>query len=283
MKILLVQNDANRWATTLRAEALKKQWLDDEVDISNAKNLPAGDKYDVIHFLYSGKLSKQRRYILKYKDKVFTTLASQRTLDGRYDKLKHLIEIYQQTVCCVTQNPFLGYQLMKLIGKDNVVYIPNGVDEELFNRKFVVGFVGAKDSMEHKGFSLIKKACDELGLELIVKCGDDSYEKMRYFYNDIKCLALASLSEGCNNPTLEALAMNIPVISTAVGIASELEGVTIVDRDVESIKQALRKLSGRIQILEKYTWEKIAKKYHNLYEGFNSINVDGKQSAKDMD
>jgi len=282
MKILLVHRDKNRWATTLRAEALKKQWVDDEVDITYASNLPAGDKYDVIHFLYSGKLSEQRNYILKYKKKVFTTLASQRTLDGRYDKLKHLIEIYQQTVCCVVQNPHLGYEFIKLTGKNNVVYIPNGVDEKLFYGRFNVGFVGARDSMEHKGFALIKKACDELGLELIVSIETSKHEEMPEFYNKMDCLVIASLSEGCNNPTLEALAMNIPVISTAVGIVSELEGVTIVDRDVESIKQALRKLSGRIQILEKYTWEKIAKKYHNLYEGFNSINVDGKQSSKDM-
>jgi len=276
MRILLIHRDKNRWAATLRAEALKKQWLDDEVDITYASNLPSGDKYDVIHFLYSGKLSEQRNYILKYKDKVFTTLASQRTLDGRYDKLKHLIEIYQQTVCCVCQNQELAIKLVALINKTNVVVIPNGVDEIRFNRKFVVGFVSARDSMEHKGLPLIKKACDELGLELIVSIASERHEDMPYFYSGIDCLILPSLSEGCNNPTLEALAMNIPVISTNVGIASELEGVTIVDRDVESIKQALRKLSGRIQILEKYTWTQVAKKYHNLYAGFNSHNVDSK-------
>ena len=46
MKILLIQNDANRWAATLRAEALKKQWVNDEVDIAYARNLPDGDKYE---------------------------------------------------------------------------------------------------------------------------------------------------------------------------------------------------------------------------------------------
>ena len=48
---------------------------------------------------------------------------------------------------------------------------------------------------------------------------------MPKFYKSIDCLVLASRSEGCNNPTLEALAMNKPVISTKVGIAKELEGV----------------------------------------------------------
>ena len=264
MKILLIQNDANRWAATLRAEALKKQWVNDEVDIAYARNLPDGDKYDVIHFLYSGKLSAQKNYILKYKDKVFTTLASQRTLDGRYDKLKYLIEIYQQTVCCVCQNQELAIKLVALTNKTNVAVIPNGVDEKLFYRPFTVGFVGAKDSYEHKGLPLIQKACDELGLQLLI-AEKPYHEDMPEFYQIIDCLILASLSEGCNNPTLEALAMNIPVISTNVGIASELEGVTLVERDVESIKQALRKLSGRIQILEEFTWANIAQRYHQLY------------------
>jgi glycosyltransferase involved in cell wall biosynthesis len=66
--------------------------------------------------------------------------------------------------------------------------------------------------------------------------------------------------------------MNKPVISTDVGIASELEGVTIVERDVDSIKKALRKLSGRIQILEEYIWSNIAKQYMNIY-----VRIDGTQ------
>lgn len=85
------------------------------------------------------------------------------------------------------------------------------------------------------------------------------------FYRQIDCLVVASSSEGCNNPTLSALAMNKPVISTKVGIAEELEGVTLVERNVESIKKALRHVSGRIQILEKYTWDIVAAQYHNLY------------------
>ena len=64
---------------------------------------------------------------------------------------------------------------------------------------------------------------------------------------------------------MEALAMNKPVISAIIGIALDLEGVFTVDRNVESIKEALRKLSGRIQIMEKYKWSDIAKQYRELY------------------
>jgi len=272
MKILLVHADKFPWATTHRAEALKNEWKDDEVDIAYFKNLPNGDDYDVIQILFSGGIGKIKDYILKYKDKTFTSLASQRTLDLFFDTKEDLIEIYQNCRGIICQNQRLLEELLEWVdGWDRLHYIPNGVDTTLFNREFVVGFVGQeKDSnLEHKGYFLLKQACEELDIKLKMCYNEYSevipLEKMPEFYNQIDCLVIPSISEGCNNPTLEALAMNIPVISTDVGIAEELEGVILVDRNVESIKQALRKLSGRIQILEKYTWDKIAEDYMKLY------------------
>lgn len=274
MRILLVHPDKYPWATTYRAQAFKKLWNEDEVDIAFFKNLPDGEPYDVIHFLFSGGIGKVKDYILKYKEKTFTTLASPRTLEEYYDELSTLIEIYKKTVCCVANNPKMANDLKKIIHQENVVYIPNGVDTEMFKREFVVGFVGAKaDGADHKGYELVKKACQELGLTLkLAHNGHGSdvkpHEVLPDFYRSIDCLVLASKSEGCNNPTLEALAMNKAVISTRVGIAEELEGVTLVERDVESIKHALRHVSGRIQIAEKYTWENVARQYHELYEKY---------------
>jgi len=256
--ICLVHNDKEPWAATFRARALANEW--NNVKIVHAKDLT--DDYDVIHFLYSGGITKSKEFILKNKDKVFTTLASQRTLDEYWDNKDDLREIYRETVCCVCQNKTLLDKYRVEIG-DNAVYIPNGVDTDVFRRDFVAGYVGAKDSAEHKGLPIIRKACDELGIKL--KQPDGTRGGMIEFYRSIDCLVLASQSEGCNNPTLEALAMNVPVISTRVGIAEELEGVILVERNVESITRALRKLSGRIQILEDYTWKKTANKYHQLY------------------
>jgi len=266
MKILLIHADRHPWATTHRAECLKKEWTEDEVDIAHIKNLPDGNKYDVIHVLYGCGISKIKDYILKYKDKTFTTLASRRTIESFLDKKEDLIEIYQKSICCVAQNPTLANQLKELIQQDNVVYISNGVNAELFNRSFIVGYVGDGHPInrKRKGFNIIEQACSELGLELKTAM-NLPYEKIPEFYKQIDCLAILSDDEGCNNPTLEVLATNKPVISTKTGIAEELEGVIIVDRDVESFKKALRKLSGRIQILEKYTWKIISQKYKEMY------------------
>jgi len=266
MKILLVNNNKMRWADVFRAEEFKRHWTEDEVDIVNRWNLPDPDQYDVIHFLYGGALTKSKDYILKNKDKVFTSSVSKRSLDGMWDDRETLLKLYEASRCCVCQNKEILSIVKGLAPKVNAVYIPNGVNEELFNRKFVAGFVGAKASNEHKGLHLAKQACEELGIELKeAHEWDYEHEQMPEFYKQIDCLLIPSVSEGSHNPTMEALAMNIPVISTDVGIAKELEGVFIVEREVESIKQALRKLSGRIQILEKYTWKEIASQYRKLY------------------
>lgn len=262
MKILLVHNDKFPWAASQRAEALKKEL---GADIAYCEDLPDGDSYDVIHFLYSRGISEKKDYILKHRNKVFTTMASERTFKFYYDKKEDLIEIYGQTVCCVAQNPKLAEMTRELIGQDNVVYIPNGVDTELFSRKFTVGFVGEYNSRKHKGYDLIKQACLDLDIDFIDIGGGVSRLQMPAFYRSIDCLALASESEGCNNPILEALAMNRPVISTDTGIASELDGVTIVERNIPSIRQALKKLSGRLKIIIGYSWPIIAGKYQQLY------------------
>lgn len=269
MKILLVHADKYPWATQRRAEALKREWKEDEVDIVDRWNLPDGDKYDVIHFLFSGGITKCKDYILKNKDKVFTTLASQRTLSGMWDRLGELMEIYRNTQGCVCQNSDLREKAFihtEMFAKS--VIIPNGVDTDMFNRGFTVGYVGAKDSADHKGYQMIAEVCNELGLTLRT-ANYYQHSEMPDFYREIDCLVIMSESEGCNNPTLEALAMNKPVISTDTGIANGLEGVTILlERGKGCLEDALREKSGRIQILEEYTWPIIAGRYMALYKDF---------------
>ena len=266
MRVALIHNNPQmRWADTFRAEVFKREWKEDEVDIFSADNLPDGKKYDVIHFLYSGGLTKSKDYIVRHADKVFTSLASERTFKRSHNNQEDLKEIFEKTRCCVCQNPYLLEKLKQFAPKANSVYIPNGVDTELFNHKIVAGFVGASHSYEHKGYFIAKQACDELGIELkVAQEHNYTHEDMPEFYKQIDCLLIPSLSEGCNNPTLEALAMNIPVISTDVGIAKIL-GCVIIKRDVESLKTALLNLNRRFLILQDYTYSKISKQYRDLY------------------
>ena len=262
-RILLVHADKNPWATQRRAEALKREWKDDEVDIVDRWNLPDGEPYDVIHFLFSGGITKCREYILRYKDKTFTTLASHRSLDEKWDKLEDLKEIYENTTV-VCQSHELLVLLKKISNDIKAVYIPNGVDTEFFKRDFIVGYVGAKDSSTHKGLDMIQEACNDLGLTLKI-AHNAPYEEMPDFYRSIDCLVLMSESEGCNNPTLEALAMNVPVISTETGIAKNLL-VTIIERNKDELIKALITKCTSLHMKVEYGWPVIAKQYRKLYE-----------------
>ena len=173
MKILLVHADKKPWATQRRAEALKREWKDDEVDTVDRWNLPDGDPYDVIHFLFSGGITKCKEYILKNKEKVFTTVASNRSLDGKWDNLDDLYDIYRVTRACVAQNHILAVCIRQIGGVAK--FIPNGVDTDLFKRDFVVGYVGAKDSSDHKGYKMIEEvlypAMEQGSLNIIIGKG----------------------------------------------------------------------------------------------------------------
>lgn len=275
MKILLITGDILPcWASTIRANELKNRWQGDNVDVVGTFNGNSKD-YDIIHILYSGGISRYLELVSNNPNTIFTSVASLRTLENMYDDDVTLKSIYQNSKKIVAFNPILKQKTIELIGNnysDKVVYIPNGVDEKLFNRKFTVGFVCSNLSYEYKGLPIIKQACDNLGIDLLItKCDYPNtvtpHNEMPDFYNKIDCLCIASLGEGTNNPTMEALAMNKPVISTKTGIAEELQGLILVERTVEGIMKGIEKLLPRKQILEKYTWDIIAKQYYGLYHG----------------
>ena len=88
------------------------------------------------------------------------------------------------------------------------------------------------------------------------------------FYKRINCLCIASKGEGTHNPTMEALAMNIPVISTDTGIAREL-GVIIVDRTVESIMEGIKRVYTHNLMEDKYSIKNMVQEYKKIYEETN--------------
>lgn len=273
MKILLITGDTLApWAITFRAQELKKRWLQDEVDIVPEFN-GNPDDYDVVHFLFSGNIGKYFQMFQDHPNKLYTSVVSANTLTYGFDKKIILYTIFSTSRKVICLNPSLQKQVIELIGEqhtEKIIYIPNGVDEKLFHHKFTVGFVGSNLNHDYKGLPLIREACKRLDVELLIhNCHYPDKvterEDMPAFYRQIDCLCLASLGEGCNNPTLEALVMHKPVISTNTGIAAELPGVILVERTVESIMEGINKLNYRKHIQENYTWDIIAEKYHNLY------------------
>lgn len=273
MKILLVTGDTLApWAITFRAQEFSRRWINDQVEVVSSFEGNPND-YDVVHFLFSGYISKYRQMLCDHPDRLFTSIVSLNSMKFTFDSedsFRSILQNSKKIVCLNKELQQLANDLMGSPFHHKTVYIPNGIDEKLFTRPFTVGFVGSNFNEEYKGLLLIKAACANLGVKLLLPefHFPDTVilrDQMPAFYEKIDCLCIASLGEGSNNPTLEALAMNKPVISTRTGIAEELEGVILVDRTVESIMQGIRKVYTRAGILEKYTWDNIATQYHDLY------------------
>jgi glycosyltransferase involved in cell wall biosynthesis len=138
-------------------------------------------------------------------------------------------------------------------------WMPNGIDMELFKpvRPFTVGYAGKDNG--YKGVDLIRAACAQLGVRLEVAPGDRSKHEMVDFYKAIDCYVCASVAEGFSTPVMEALAMNVPVVTVDAGVPSNLN-VIKVERSIEGLARGIELLSGRSKIEADYGWETIAER-----------------------
>lgn len=144
-------------------------------------------------------------------------------------------------------------------------FISNGIfDQFKPDHEFTVGWAG-NSSMHpsgYKGENLIEKACNDLGVRF-KKAEGIPFEEMPDFYRSLDCYVCASEAEGFSTDAMECLAMNIPVITTKVGIPGELNLIH-VDRSVEGIKKGIEKLYTQKQV-EEYSWKNIVNKYEQFY------------------
>lgn len=118
----------------------------------------------------------------------------------------------------------------------DIAVIPCGVDLAVFrpvaraqarralslpaDGKFVV-FVGER--RPEKRFDLARQAAEHAGLPLLHVAGEPP-QRVAMFMNAADALVLASDNEGSPQVVKEALACNLPVVSTAVGAVPELIG-----------------------------------------------------------
>lgn len=170
--------------------------------------------------------------------------------------------------------------------------ISDGVDLELFKmydtskyknigkRTIKIGWCGnSKFTDENdddlKGLNkIIKPAIKELvkegyNIELDVadrNCRVIQHSKMPEYYNSIDIYVCASRTEGHPAPILEAMACGLPIISTDVGIVSEVLGNEqknfIIERSADKLKERIIYILDNINvfnILSKENLEKIKK------------------------
>ena len=181
--------------------------------------------------------------------------------------------------------------MCKSFGKKGVAVIPNGVDMQKFrpiDKRTALEVTGWDKNKRHilftanpkrrvKNFPLAKEAFDLLDdkdLELHA-LKDIPNEKVPFFYNAADVVLMTSLWEGSPNAIKEAMACNIPIVSTNVGdvedVIASTKGCFIAKADAkdiaQKIKEALKyqRTTGREDI-KHLSAQNIAKKIIALYK-----------------
>ena len=179
-----------------------------------------------------------------------------------------------------------------------LVLAQHGIDESCFDRAkyekkrndvLVVGTAGRGNSPGHKGFNLVKKACEQLGMQYRTTSYYGkrlSKEQMPKFYNDLDIYCCMSVTEGLHNPTIESGAMGVPVISTKCGASKEMitDGISgfIIKRDIGALVEALKTLRDddlRLQmgdkfheeIMKNWTWKVRIEDFRNMFNMFFEV------------
>ena len=64
---------------------------------------------------------------------------------------------------------------------------------------------------------------------------------------------------------MEALSLNVPVITTPVGVPASIPNLEIITRDKDTIKKAIE-IRYTSKDMWEYSWDKICQKMEVLYE-----------------
>ena len=164
-------------------------------------------------------------------------------------------------------NPYLIDEFMGL--NENIVYIPDAIEQIFLNKRTVVGFAGQPS--EYKGYELIKEAVRLLG---------DSYEfrpavnlkpeEMFDYYKSIDIYVCASDAEGFSTCVMECLAMGKNVVSTFSGVPRNYQGrfnnLVFVDRTVEHIMAGIESFSDSTWFKDEYSYPNICAKFTEIYK-----------------
>lgn len=255
MKILLL-SDGLGWIVDRLSHKMKELIPQDiEVDyytsISPEEFVKKANEVDIVHF-NNWDVYRQLQLIPQIKSEVLISVRS-----FRYpDYVKEIQKFFNIHVI----NP------KQLKAFPSATYIPDPIFDQFFSdKKFKVGMAFDDNSYnrEYKGYNLVKKVCDDLGIEVVVAKGVKP-EDMPKWYKSIDLYVCASVNEGHSTPVMECLALNKPVVTTDVGIPSLLN-VHKADRTYDSLKQEIGKFYTSPQVQD-YRWGSVAEQFNKLYE-----------------
>lgn len=237
---------------------------------TKVQRLVACGSYDLIHAQWAqaalSSLPARLPLVVTFRGSDVEGIVS---ADQRYAALGWLLRKVARRVARVADEAILvAARLARLLPQRDYHIIPSGLDLELFRplpqeeararlgfapgRRYIL-FAASRDNPV-KRYSLARAAVERLesrcNAELVVAAGVEP-GLMPLYMNACDALLLTSLHEGSPNVVKEALACNLPVISTEVGDVGEriknVEGCAICESDPQALAGALAATLDRRQ------------------------------------
>lgn len=221
-------------------------------------------RFDVVHGHYGqwALIARMQRTAPTVASFLGSDLLGIVTTDGGYSKKGALIAWISRWLCRRVDAVIVkSEEMKKATSADNVFVIPNGVDFELFHpipraeARAALGWeqdsyyvlFGNNPQRPVKNYPLARAAIERLRArgtpaELVVAGGLPQTTLAQYI-NASNALILSSISEGSPNIVKEAMACNVPVVSTDVGDVFEIIGYTkgcrVCSHNPDSLAEAL--------------------------------------------
>lgn len=172
-----------------------------------------------------------------------------------------------------------------------VMYAPGGVDTDIFSyceyqmsNPVRVGWAGnLGKGIGYRGIEIIKGACKNLGFKFNPAISDyrrrNEKEMVQYYHNDIDIYVEMSEDAGRQNGLVEAGSCGLPIISSDVGIASQLikngENGFISERTVDALTERLKAIlpiTGKVgkqiraDIEAQWSWKAQVKLFEKMFD-----------------
>ena len=296
MKILLVA-DQPGWIFHRHCEEIKKRITEHKIDIAfrNSGIKSMQDSYDLIYVLdpipLAGGYPNPNKTIMGLRCEFLhqehpngAKGLYENGFPGRCVSIKDKCFLFH----VVNRNMLKMYE--PIVTDKPLMLAQHGVDHNVFDSKkypfekrseIVVGIAGRLAA--NKGGDILVEACKKAGVRLVSARYEQKLtkEQMPSFYRQMDVYICVSKSEGLHNPSMEAGAMSISVISTRCGAAEELikdgENGILIDRNVDSLFNAIMYLKEHPEtmrlmgenmynvVMKSWTWDDRIEDFRKMF------------------
>jgi len=220
-----------------------------------------GKKYNIDSFMAHGEATYNtiNHFGKERVKKELSTLSGVVAVSSKNKKMLEDISLVDEQIIEVFPN---GYRKERFYPRDKKM------SREKFNlpeKKFIVGFVGSFDN--RKGIQRLMEAVNELDNAYVICAGKGNLEPdgdkclykgvvnnidLPFFYSAADIFVLPTLSEGCCNAIIEAMACGVPIISSDLSFNDDIldntNSIRVDPTDNRQIKCAILKLKNDAEL-----------------------------------